>query len=110
MPRAGKYRDLVTIQQPTAGSANAYGERVDTWSTLDKVWANWVTLGGSNTGKETLRAKQLQAEATVQVKMRYRSDVTTRMRVVRGTTTVHISAIIPNERQTEMILLCMEEV
>jgi len=44
------------------------------------------------------------------VKMRYRSDVTTRMRVVRGTTTVHISAIIPNERQTEMILLCMEEV
>jgi len=110
MPRAGRYRDLVTIEQPTAGDADVHGERVDTWSTLDKVWANVVTLGGRDTGKETFRASQVQAEATVQVTMRYRSDVTTRMRIIKGSRTFNISARLPNERKTEMTFLCTEEV
>ena len=105
--RAGTLRHRVTIQSATASTGSAYGERADSWSDVATVHASVVTLSGA----EAERASQVHPTASVQVDMRYRSDVTTAHRLQHGSRYLYPVAVIPDERESERVtLMCREEV
>lgn len=104
--RAGTLRHRLTIQKPTAGTANNYGEQVDTWSEQDIVWGEVETLQGY----ERERANQVHPEASVKITIRYYGDLTTAMRFKWGTRYFAIVDIVPDPRAFQMVCLCVEEV
>lgn len=75
--RAGKMDRLITIQTFTT-TQNDYGEPVETWTTLASVWAERVPMSG----REAFAADQLAALSLVKFKIRYRSDVDTKNRIL----------------------------
>lgn len=104
--RAGRLRHRVTIQKPTEGDADSYGDTVASWSDVaTAVPAEVTTLSG----REAYQANQVHPEATVQVKMRYRSDVTTAMRLVHDGRTLSIDGLLPDARKRELACLCHED-
>ena len=104
--RAGRLRHRVTIQQPTEGAPNSYGETANTWSTLATVWALVQTMSG----REGYYAAQVQPDASVQITMRYREDVTTDMRVSYDSRYFNILSVIPDPKNTQLVLACAEAV
>lgn len=101
---AGKLRHRVTIQSKSA-TQNSYGEEVITWSTLATVWAAVEPLSG----REWLEGRQVTAEVTTRIRIRRRGDVTPEMRVVYGSKTYDIMAVIEIEEQRrEEHLMCQE--
>lgn len=78
--RAGSLRHRITIQTPTT-TQDAAGQPIRTWATL----AGPVVLPAkveSVAGGETIRGRQVSAVAQVMFTIRYRSDITTQMRVI----------------------------
>lgn len=104
MGRAGKYRHRVTIQQPTAGTADDYGEQTDAWSRVKKVWAEVRDLAGG----EAFRADQVQPEVTTAVRMRHWSGMAAKYRFLFGTRTLYPVNVIQDPRGKETICLCKE--
>ncbi len=102
--RAGQLRHRVTIQQKII-SQNSFGEEVVTWSDVATVWAAVEPLRG----QEFIEARQAEAEITARIRMRYRSDVRPDMRVVWGTHTYDVLAVIDVAgRGRELQLMCRE--
>jgi len=102
--RSGRLRHRVTIQQPVV-AVNGYGERITTWSTVAVVWAAVEPLRG----REFFDAEQVQAEISHRVVLRYRSGLTTTMRLLHLTRVLHIGTIIDvDERHRELQLMCRE--
>jgi SPP1 family predicted phage head-tail adaptor len=84
---------------------DAYGGRVKAWTTYATVWAAIEPLSG----KELLAAEGLVAEASVRVKIRYRSGVDPGDRVIFGSRTLDINAVVNrDERNVDLELLCKE--
>ena len=104
---AGRLRHRITIQQNTP-TRDAHGGEVDSWGAVTTVWAEISPLNG----KEYFTAKQETAEITHKVRLRYNnalSGITPKMRVLFGSRTLDIeSAINPQERNKEIILMCRE--
>lgn len=75
--RAGVLDRRVTIEQPTE-TQDTFGEFVPTWTVLDTVNAEYVPVRG----REQVEAPGVTAELEVRFRIRYRSDVTTKMRIV----------------------------
>lgn len=73
----GRLNQRVALQQP-ATTVDALGQRVETWATVADVWAQAQPLRG----REFFAAGQVQSEASVRFRMRYRSGVTSAMRVL----------------------------
>ena len=73
---AADLNQRVTLEQRSA-SVDALGQGVETWSTLATVWAAAQPLRG----REFFAAGAMQSEATVRIRIRYRTDVTGAMRV-----------------------------
>jgi SPP1 family predicted phage head-tail adaptor len=99
----GKLNRLVTIQQLAAGQ-DAAGQPVQTWSTLATVWANIRHLSGV----ETIKAGAETSAVKASIRIRRRTDVTTAMRVVHGSTTYEIKAVLPDEECRERVDLVCE--
>ena len=95
----------VTIQSQSA-TQDAAGQPVDTWSTLATVWANIRYLSGL----ETLRADAPTATAKASIRIRRRTDVTAAMRVVYGSTTFRILAVMQDEASRKWTDLACEVV
>lgn len=75
---AGRLRERITIQQPTK-TRDASGTPIDTWSDFAaELPAESISVGGG----ETLRGRQVHAEASRVFVTRYREGITVRMRVV----------------------------
>jgi len=72
----GKLDRRVTIESVTL-AADGYGGQVETWALLATVWAQVVPL----TGRELFQAQQVNAEAEARFRIRWRSDVTPKMRI-----------------------------
>ncbi len=70
--------ERVTIQQAVA-TADAFGGRSITWSTLASVFAHVQPV--KQTTRERSLADQANALAAYRVRMRYRSDVNASMRL-----------------------------
>ena len=70
--RFGTMDRRITIKRATL-SANAYGERAETWGTLATVWAEVQYKEGS--GREAVQSDQLYSSQPVHFIIRYSSDV-----------------------------------
>ena len=80
------------------------------WSPRSTVWVSVTPISG----KERLAAAAVASELTHRVRMRYRSDVTSRMRLVlvnRGNRVLKIVSVVnEGERDRYLELLCREVV
>lgn len=106
MTRAGRLRRRVTIEQKTAGSPDAAGERTDTWSEFATRYARVVPL----TGRELYTAQQTYAEATHRIEIRYTAGITPKMRATLGSRVFDIEQALPDERSRETHLVVSEAV
>lgn len=106
--QVGDIRHIVTIESQGSPTKNAVGEDVEVWSTLATVWAAFL----SPTARETIAARGVHAEATTVVVIRYRSDVTRRMRAVTtdGRVLTFGGAVDPDGRKRWLHLPAVEEV
>lgn len=106
--QSGKLRDRVSLVSIT-WNRNQYAEPVAVPTTYATVWAEVKDLSG----RELFQARQVNSEVTVNVRIRRRTDVTSRHQIayVNGgrTRTLEIVAVLnPDNRKTEQNLLCVE--
>lgn len=106
---SGKLSKRIIIQQLEAGSPTRddYGQPNETWGTLAEVWAKIKPLRG----RELWAQQQVQSEITQRVVIRYRNDVTSKMRIkVKGTSRFLVikSVIDTDEKHEELQLMCAE--
>lgn len=103
--RAGPLTQRVTVQAiPT--TADAFNQPVPgTPTTVGTYWAEVRPLRG----EEAARVKQVQAEATHFVRLRYGVPVTTQHQLLyRGRTLSVVQVLEVNEAHEELNLLCAE--
>lgn len=101
---AGRLRQRVTIEEKVE-SRDTYGGERDTWVTFATRWAEVAPL----VGREYLEGRQLGAEISVRVRIRYLADVKPHMRVKFGTEYYDIESVQNVEtRDREMVLMCKE--
>lgn len=85
---AGILRDRVTILTRTTAQDATYGTQVETWVPLATVWANVKDMIPSR-GERIAEGIQI-ANRPCRVRMRYRADVTSAMRLQFGTRQLRI--------------------
>lgn len=103
--RAGRLRHRVVIQTATEAQDTA-GEAIKTWTDAMTTWASVEPLSG----RELLRAQEVNAESTIRVRMRYNTHVSQTARLlVDSTRILDINSVI-NTREIgrELELLCSE--
>lgn len=106
--RAGDLRHRVVIQNYSVAQDD-YGAPVKTWSNEFTVWGAVEPLSG----REYLDAREMQAEVTTRIRVRYRGDVTysTDKRATWDGHTYDIESVIEVEgRRREIHLMCKEVV
>lgn len=106
MVRAGELRRRVTIQQNNGTTTDSEGIPIENWVDVVTVWARVRDLSG----REYFAARQVQAEVTTEITIRYRAGLTTKMRAKYGTRIFDILSIIPDEKKSELKLMCKEVV
>ena len=102
---AGQLNSRVSIQARVAGQ-DALGQPSETWAELAAVWANIRHPSGS----EAIRADAQASIVRASIRVRLRTDVTARMRVVHGATTYEIKAVLPDVVRGEFMDLVCEVV
>ncbi len=100
--RAGDLDRLITIEQPTE-SVDAYGAPTQTWATLAQVWAQVKPVRGS----EYFAAQQMNARVDAVFRVRYRTDLTTKMRISYNSETYDIQGIIEIGRREGLELMAV---
>lgn len=77
MLNSGELDQRITVQSPAA-NVDVLGQRVETWTDVVTVWAKATPLRG----REFFAAGAMQSEAQVRFTVRWRENVTGRMRVL----------------------------
>lgn len=101
---AGQLRTPITIESATT-AADAMGQTTPTWSTY------WSTRGAVQTqsAREALSAGQARPTGSVVIRTRYKSGVTTAMRVKIGSRVLNIGGVVNvGEANRELMLHCTE--
>jgi SPP1 family predicted phage head-tail adaptor len=88
--RAGKLNTRVRILRPEA--EDELGQQGIGWVEFGKAWANVRTMRGM----EMLKAGAMQPRVSASVRMRYREDITSSMRIVDGATVYDVKAVLPD--------------
>ena len=101
--KAGMLNSRVTLQTLATGT-DAIGQPVTTWADFASVWANIRYLSGI----ETVKADAQTSVVKASIRIRRRTDITSAMRVVFGTTTFQINVVLPDEQGREHIDLSVE--
>lgn len=101
--RAGALNRRLKVQT-RAGTQDALGQPVESWSDTFSAWANVRTRGGL----ETIRDDREQPVGRVSFRIRYRSDVTTAQRVVFNGEIYAITAVLHDELGREFTDLVCE--
>lgn len=106
--RAGKYRHRVNLQTPVDGAADGAGGRAaPTWT---NVVANLAAKVVPLTGREQFQQQQINPSVNHRVEIRYRSGITSKMRILYGTRELYIDSVIDvEERHREIHLMCEEK-
>lgn len=100
--RIGELNKLVTITRGTV-TTNAYGEEITTWGTLGQAWAAIRNVPQ----REPFAAEQFVSVVTTSFTLRYRTDVTAKMRVLCDGKTYEIdSAADPDGARRFIELQC----
>jgi len=103
--RIGSLDRLVVIQEPST-SQDAAGQPVATWTTVVTVWANIRHLSGV----ESIKANADTSIVKASIRIRRRTNITSAMRVVHGTDTYEIKAVLPDEESRQRLDLSCEMV
>ncbi|WP_426450664.1 phage head closure protein [Paenibacillus sp. S-38] len=99
-----KYNRRIQILQPARSEDNE-GLPVFTWSEFLSLWAAVNPLRG----REYFQAAAINQENTLRIEIRYRTGLTSEMRVRYAGKIYNINAIIdPNEAHRELHLMCLE--
>jgi SPP1 family predicted phage head-tail adaptor len=101
---AGELRERITVRAFTS-SSDGMGGQVTTWADLV---ASLPAGGGPLSGRERYQAQAVNAQLSHRWKIRYRTDVTSKMRVVWGGSTMEIVAVLPDKRKAYCSLECEE--
>lgn len=100
----GRLRHRVALQAYTA-SRDSFGAETQEWSDTANVWASIEPVSG----KEYFSSKQLNAEITTKITIRYLKDISPKMRVVfEGRIYEIISVINFEEKNISLTLMCKE--
>lgn len=101
----GQLNKRITFLEQTA-SQNSYGESENTWNEIATVWANVKPLQG----RELYLAKQVHAEISSKITIRYRPGVLPKMRIKYGVRTLEIIAppIDIEEKNLFLEIACKE--
>lgn len=105
--QAGRLRHKVQVQSLVVGSPQytPSGKPNSEWTDLFQTWASIEPLRGN----ELFRAQEFAAETEVRIRIRYRSDITTDMRIVYEGKYYNILAIIDEQlRHRELELMCSQ--
>lgn len=112
MPRAGTLNRHLRLQKVVM-SSDAEGTSMENWTDVDMVWAHILPIGGL----ERIQAAQTEEKITHQVTIRWRSDVSAKMRFLYSETggppvrLFLIQAMLdPDEGHRELGCLCLEYV
>ena len=106
MIHAGELNKRVTIQYQ-AIARDSYGAETITWTDVDTVWAKIQPLRG----REYFDAKQIQAEASIKISIRYRTGINPTMRLKYADRYFYILEMQNvDERGEELMMLCKEVV
>lgn len=101
--RAGLLRQEVTISQESQ-AADSQGGYALSWTTVATVYGEVRDLST----RELLQAQQAENSAAVGITIRYRTDVTAKMRAVVGSTVFNILGVRdPDGRSRMLVLDCM---
>lgn len=95
----------ITIQSVTATSDPLTNEPIKTFATLATPWAKRL----KNQSNEQYDAAQQVSTQTVRYLIRWRSDVTEKMRIVDGAKTFEISGIEEMDRKVALILTAISK-
>ncbi|MCA9312662.1 MAG: phage head closure protein [Phycisphaerales bacterium] len=106
----GKLRHRVTVQRATE-ERDSYGQPVQTWSDIGRVWARIRPLSG----REYIAARQVQADLTHEVTIRPFDGLTPKDRLEftrnNSTRVLNIDSIADDEERGRFVILrCIEEV
>lgn len=105
--QTGRLRERLTIQQQSV-TRDASGEQLIAWTEVATVWGQ-VSPGASNE-RFLASAGQRVAEVTHTARIRYRSGITPKMRILWETRVLEIISVVdPDGRLRTTILLCKEE-
>lgn len=105
--QTGRLRERVAIQAESV-TQNTSGEEIPTWATETTVWAS--VLSGSISERFTAAAGQRAAEITHTVRMRYRTDITPKKRLLWETRILEVlGQMDPDGRTRDLIVMCKEE-
>jgi SPP1 family predicted phage head-tail adaptor len=89
--RPGLLNRRVVVQQQST-TQDAIGQPVLTWTTFATLWADIR----HSSGVESIKADALTSTVRASIRVRYTRTITTGMRVVEGTTTYNIVAVLPD--------------
>ncbi len=96
------YRHQIVVQTPSPVS-NSYGGPQVTWATLHTVWGKIEPIDGG----EELEAGSVVQKNKYLVRMWYRSDITTELRLTNTGRTFQIESVVNvDERNQKLELIC----
>lgn len=109
--RGGALRHLIRVEQKTI-DVSGDGDRTETWTTFAEVWASVET----GNGREFFAARQVIADLTHTIRMRYIVDITPDMRIAYDdlktgcTRYFDIKSILNPDERDEMLTMQATEV
>jgi SPP1 family predicted phage head-tail adaptor len=92
MTSVGNLNCLIALMRQASGQ-DEIGQPNGVWSAAARLWAN-IRYG---TGAEAIRSDALTSIAKASIRIRKRADVTSADRIVYGSTTFEILAVLPDE-------------
>jgi phage head-tail adaptor, putative, SPP1 family len=102
--RAGELRHRVTVQQELFTKDTVTGENVSGWQDVCTVWAAVEPVRG----REYFRTFETHSRQTTRIRIRYRSGITSDMRVKFGDDIAYIHSVINFENKNqELLLVCV---
>jgi SPP1 family predicted phage head-tail adaptor len=100
---AGRMRDRIMIQVRNSGQDSS-GQPVETWTDLVELYAAITRL----TGREYFIAQSTGAEISTRVLTRYYPGIKAADRLFFEGKIFDIDAVIPDQKRTQLEILCKE--
>lgn len=104
--RKGQMRHILTIQRQ-GQAVDEYGAPIfggGDWVDVVTVWGALEAMRGS----EYFAAKQIQSSVTQRIRVRYLPEIKPAMRVKNGDAIYNIVSVLPDNRRSELVLMCEE--
>lgn len=103
--KIGELRHRITFQKEIK-TPDGHKGFVSQWQDVVTVWASIEPLSG----REYFYSHQIKAEVTHRVKIRYREDITVKMRIKHRDRVLEIESILDlKEAHQTLEILCREE-